>query len=352
VQISPNDPKGASLPKNNIPSAAIFGCSGLTLSEEEKRFFAHVDPLGFILFGRNIESPLQVAALVDSLRNCVGRRAPVLIDQEGGRVQRLKEPQWRRRPPMELFGKMAAHNLPLARRASWLNARIMADELFEMGIDVDCAPLLDLRIDGADNIIGDRSFGGDPALVADLGRAVMDGLLDGTVMPVVKHLPGHGRALVDSHLDLPVVETDIKTLEMWDFAPFRSLRDAPWAMTAHVIYKAIDALRPATISKKVIAEVIRGTIGCDGVLLSDDLSMKALKGGFAERAQDSLDAGCDIVLHCNGDMAEMQAVALALHPLSDDTQMRLARADSMLRNRPLPAGADATLQAWLTEGRA
>ena len=337
--------------KSNTPSAVIYGCAGLTLSDEEKHFFADIDPFGFILFGRNVETPLQVAALVDELRSCVGRRAPVLIDQEGGRVQRLKAPHWRRRPPMELFGKMAAHNLPLARRAAWLNARIIADELFELGIDVDCAPLLDLRIEGADDIIGDRAFGGDPALVADLGRSVMDGFLDGTVMPVVKHIPGHGRATVDSHLDLPVVETDAQTLEKFDFAPFRSLRDAPWAMTAHVVYKAFDEHRPATISKTVIDDVIRGSIGCQGVLLSDDLSMKALKGGFAERAQDSLDAGCDIVLHCNGEMAEMRAIALALRPLSDEAQVRVARADSMLRNRPLPAAAEAMLDVWLNEGR-
>lgn len=338
------------MPENNTPSAVIYGCSGLTLSDEEKHFFADVDPFGFILFGRNVGTPLQVAALVDDLRNCVGRRAPVLIDQEGGRVQRLKAPHWRPRPPMEVFGRLAERDLSLARRAAWLNARIMADELFDLGIDVDCAPLLDLRMDGANDIIGDRSFGGDPALVADLGRAVMEGLLDGTVMPVVKHLPGHGRATVDSHQDLPVVETDLKTLEKSDFAPFRSLRDAPWAMTAHVVYQAIDPHRPATISKLVIEQVIRGAIGCEGVLLSDDLSMKALKGSFAERAQDSLEAGCDIVLHCNGEMAEMQAVALALRPLSDDAQIRLARADSMLRNRPLPAAAESTLETWLSEG--
>ncbi|MTJ80391.1 MAG: beta-N-acetylhexosaminidase [Telmatospirillum sp.] len=335
------------MPKNSIPSAAIFGCSGLTLTDEEKRFFEDVDPFGFILFGRNVGTPLQVAALVDELRTCVGRRAPVLIDQEGGRVQRLKEPHWRRRPPMEVFGRLAGSDLPLARRAAWLNARIMADELFDLGIDVDCAPLLDLKVAGADDIIGDRAFGGDPALVADLGRAVMDGLLDGTVMPVVKHLPGHGRATVDSHLDLPVVETDLATLEASDFAPFRSLRDAPWAMTAHVVYSAIDPDRPATTSKKVIETAIRGAIGCEGVLLSDDLSMKAMKGGFAERAGESLDAGCDIVLHCNGDMAEMQAVALAMRPLDEAAQMRLARADSMLRNRPLPADAEATLDSWI-----
>jgi beta-N-acetylhexosaminidase len=341
------------LPRNSIPAAAIFGCSGPILTDDEKRFFEETDPFAFILFGRNVVSPLQVAALVDDLRNCVGRRAPVLIDQEGGRVQRLKEPHWRRRPPMEVFGRLAATNLPLARKAAWLNARIMADELFELGIDVDCAPLLDLRIDGADDIIGDRAFGADPALVADLGRAVMDGLLDGTVMPVVKHLPGHGRALVDSHLDLPVVDTDLKTMEQTDFAPFRSLRDAPWAMTAHVVYSAIDPDRPATTSPAVIQTAIRGIIGCDGVLLSDDLSMKAMRGSFADRAAESLAAGCDIVLHCNGDMAEMGAVAAALRPLGDEAQRRLARADSMLRNRPLPDGAEALLESWIgTVGRA
>jgi beta-N-acetylhexosaminidase len=245
-----------------------------------------------------------------------------------------------------VFGRLAATNLPLARKAAWLNARIMADELFELGIDVDCAPLLDLRIPGADDIIGDRAFGTDPALVADLGRSVMDGLLDGTVMPVVKHLPGHGRALVDSHLALPRVETDRATLERSDFLPFRCLRDAPWAMTAHVVFTAYDAVRPATLSPTVISDVIRGFIGCDGVLLTDDLSMKALYGDLSDLAQGSLAAGCDLVLHCNGDLAEMQAVAAGVRPLHDPSLARLAAADTRTRTVEA-AGSEAQLDLWL-----
>lgn len=335
------------MPRNSVPSAVIYGCAGLTLSEAEKRFFAADDPFGFILFSRNIDTPDQVRRLVEEMRAVVGRRAPVLIDQEGGRVQRLKPPHWRKRPPMAVFGTLAERDLPLARRAARLNARLLAEDLAALGIDVDCAPLLDVPVRGAHDIIGDRAFGEDPALVADLGRAVMDGLLDGAVMPVIKHIPGHGRALVDSHLDLPVVEADAATLAKSDFAAFRSLRDAPWAMTAHVVYKAFDDRRPATTSPVVIEQVIRGAIGCDAVLLSDDLSMKALKGDFADRARASLAAGCDIVLHCNGDMDEMQAIGSAIRPLSEEAQERLARADTMLRQRTLAADAQATLDGWL-----
>jgi beta-N-acetylhexosaminidase len=207
--------------------------------------------------------------------------------------------------------------------------------------------LVDLVFPGAHDIVGDRAFGGDPALVADLGRAVIDGLLDGAVMPVVKHTPGHGRAKVDSHLDLPVVEADLETLARSDFLPFRSLRDAPWAMTAHVVYKAIDADRPATISRVVVQEVIRGIIGCDALLLSDDVSMKALTGSFGDRTRGALDAGCDVVLHCNGDMDEMRAIAEAARPLSDLAQERVARAEAMLRHRPLAADAQGILDGWL-----
>jgi len=337
------------LPVNSIPSAVIYGCAGLTLSDEEKRFFTEADPLGFILFARNIDTPAQVRALVDEMRACVGRRAPVLIDQEGGRVQRLRSPHWLKRPPMVVFGRLAARDMGLARRAARLNARLIAADLAELGIDVDCAPLLDVPVAGAHDIIGDRAFGYDPLLVADLGRAVCDGLLDGAVMPVVKHIPGHGRALVDSHLDLPVVEASAETLAQSDFAPFRSLRDAPWAMTAHVVYKAFDALRPATTSPVVINDIIRGEIGCEAVLLSDDLSMKALKGDFSDRTRATLEADCDVALHCNGDMAEMRAIAAAMRPLSDAAQERLARADGMLRNRPLAEDAQATLDGWLAE---
>ena len=339
------------MPRNNPPSAAIYGCAGPRLSDEEKRFFTAADPLGFILFSRNIDSPGQVRSLVDDLRATVGRRAPVLIDQEGGRVQRLKPHHWRKRPPMAVFGQLAGHDLPLARRAARLNARLMAADLAELGIDVDCAPLLDVPVPGAHDIIGDRAFGLDPMLVADLGRAVMDGLLDGGVMPVIKHIPGHGRALVDSHLDLPVVDADAATLAARDFAAFRCLRDAPWAMTAHVVYKAFDE-RPATISRLVIEQVIRGAIGCEALLLSDDLSMKALRGDFGDRATATLDAGCDVVLHCNGDLAEMRAIAAAVRPLDDAAEERLARADTMLRRRPLEDGAQERLDGWLSGGRA
>jgi len=328
----------------------VFGCAGPALSDTERRFFAEADPLGFILFARNVESPGQLRALVADLRSVVGRRAPVLIDQEGGRVQRLKPPHWRKRPPMAAFGRLAAGDLALARRAARLNAQLIGAELDELGIDVDCLPLLDVAVAGAHDIIGDRSFGEDPMLVADLGRAVMDGLLDAAVMPVVKHIPGHGRALVDSHLALPVVDADAETLAAGDFAPFRSLRDAPWAMTAHVVYTAFDPGRPATTSPVVVRDLIRGLIGCEAVLLSDDLSMKALKGDFADRAAATLDAGCDLVLHCNGDMAEMRAVAAALRPLTEAAQERLARAETMRRRRKLPDGAEAMVDGWLGEG--
>jgi beta-N-acetylhexosaminidase len=328
---------------NGTPSAGIFGCSGLTLTDAEKAFFEEANPLGFILFARNIDTPDQVRALVESFRSVVGRRAPVLIDQEGGRVQRLRPPYWLKRPPMSVFARMAERDLPRARAACRLNARLIAEDLADLGIDVDCAPVLDVPVPGAHDIIGDRALGWDSMLVSDLGRAVTDGLLDGGVMPVIKHIPGHGRALVDSHLDLPVVVEDAAILSATDFAAFRIMRNAPWAMTAHVVYKAFDALRPATTSPIVIEQVIRGEIGCEAVLLSDDLSMKALKGDFADRTRDSLDAGCDIALHCNGDMEEMTAIASALRPLNDASLERLARADAMLRNRPLPTGAQAAL---------
>ncbi len=337
------------MPGSNPPSAVIYGCAGKVLTDAEKAFFAETDPLGFILFARNIESPDQVRALVRSLREAVGREAPVLIDQEGGRVQRLKPPHWTARPPMVEFGKLAAGDLPLARRAARLNAHLIAAELRSLGIDVDCAPLIDVPVEGADNIIGDRAFGTDPMLVADLGRAVMDGLLDGGVMPIVKHIPGHGRAMVDSHKALPVVTTGRAELERSDFVPFRCLRDAPWAMTAHVIYSAYDDLRPATLSPVVIKEVIRGFIGCEAVLLSDDLSMHALSGSFEDRARESLLAGCDVVLHCNGDMDEMKGVAAGLRPLDDAAQMRLAEAEEKRRMLPLMVDAQKVVDGWLKE---
>ena len=327
------------MPVNNaIPAAAIFGCSGLTLTDAERRFFEAVNPQGFILFARNVESPEQVRALVKSLRETVGRAdAPVLIDQEGGRVQRLKPPHWRKAPPGEPFAKLAARDMAAAKEALRLNYRLIGRELADLGIDVDCAPVLDVPVPGAHDVIGDRAFGHTSDMVAELGRSVIDGLLDEGVLPVIKHIPGHGRSMVDSHMDLPVVEASRKDLEAQDFPPFQALADAPWAMTAHVVYKAIDANAPATTSSRVIGEIIRGIIGFQGVLISDDLSMKALGGRFEDRATASLDAGCDMVLHCNGDMAEMEAIARAVRPLTEIARERLALG---LRQKRVPQRLD------------
>ncbi|CAA7623500.1 putative sugar hydrolase/Beta-N-acetylhexosaminidase [Candidatus Terasakiella magnetica] len=325
------------MPANNSPPAAIvFGCAGKTVTEEERRFFARVNPLGFILFARNIETPAQVRALVAELRASVGRPdAPVLIDQEGGRVQRLRPPHWRKAPTGEAFARLAATDLAAAKEALRLNFRLIGRELADLGIDVDCAPVLDVPVPGAHDVIGDRAYGLEPLQVADLAQEVMEGLYDEGVLPIIKHIPGHGRAMVDSHHDLPVVEASLAELEARDFPPFRALRHAPWAMTAHVVYTALDAMAPATTSAKVITEIIRGSLGFDGVLVSDDLSMKALGGSFEDRTRASLDAGCDLVLHCNGEMSEMAAIAQAARPLSEDALTRLARAKA-LKRKPQP----------------
>jgi beta-N-acetylhexosaminidase len=318
-------------------SAAIYGCAGPKLDEAERRFFRSADPFGFIVFLRNIETPDQVRRLVGELRETVGREAPVLIDQEGGRVARLKPPQWRAAPPAARFGQLASHDRNAAAEAVRLNARLLAAELRAVGVDVDCAPVLDLRLPGAHEVIGDRSFGADPEIVAFLGRAMMDGFLEAGVMPVAKHIPGHGRAGVDSHLALPRVTTARAELEETDFRAFRLCANAPWAMTAHVVYAAIDDVNPATTSAKVIGEVIRGSIGFDGLLLSDDLSMQALSGTFGERARASLAAGCDVVLHCNGVMAEMEAIAAATGALSEAAERRAVAASARLDDPAKPS---------------
>jgi beta-N-acetylhexosaminidase len=289
--------------------ACILGCAGLALSREEVAFFRDVKPWGFILFARNVESPDQVRALVDAMRDTVGRAdAPVLIDQEGGRVQRLKPPHWPAYPPARAYGRIAGND-PLAKREiARLGGRLLAHDLAALGINVDCVPVLDVPDPQGHEIIGDRAYGDTPEEVAQLGRAAAEGLIAGGVLPVIKHIPGHGRAKADSHLELPVVEAALEELDARDFAPFRALSDMPMAMTAHVIYTAIDRKRPATTSKKAMRKVIRGAIGYDGLVMSDDLSMKALSGGFEDRARAAIDAGCDVVLHCNGDMAEMKPV--------------------------------------------
>ena len=314
------------------PRAAIFGCAGLALGDDERRFFAATDPLGFILFARNVRDPSQVAALVRSLRDCVGRGdAPVLIDQEGGRVQRLGPPHWRAAPAAARFGLAYGRNHAAAIDGVRQNARLLAADLADLGIDVDCAPVLDRPVAGAHDVIGDRAFGSGVETIVALGRAAIEGFLDGGVIPVVKHVPGHGRARADSHAALPVVEASRAELETTDFAPFRALADAPWGMTAHVLFLAIDPAAPATLSPRVIGDIVRGAIGFDGVLVSDDLSMGALAGDFASRTQAALAAGCDVVLHCNGKMAEMQAIAAAATPLDDLALERLARAAARKR---------------------
>ncbi len=312
--------------------AVIFGLDGLELTAEEHAFFKDANPWGFILFRRNCDTPDQVRKLTDALRNCIGRAdAAILIDQEGGRVQRLQGEHWRKRPAAATFGSLSRQNRTTARDLTYDNARVMAAELKDLGINVDCTPCIDVPIEGSHDIIGDRAFARDPWVVAELGQSVIDGMLDGGVLPVIKHMPGHGRAKADSHLSLPVVETARSELERTDFAPFRALAHAPLAMTAHVVYTDIDASAPATASKRVVDEVIRGAIGFDGALMTDDICMKALKGSFTDRVKDSIAAGCDLILHCLRDMDEMREVASATPILSGKAKQRCDRALAMLK---------------------
>ena len=313
---------------------AIYGCAGLRLSGEERAFFRETQPWGFIVFGRNIADPAQLAALVSELRDTVNDdTAPVLIDQEGGRVARLKPPHWKARVPAARFGDLHAKDPERARKAAYLNARLMAAELTAVGINVDCVPVLDVPVEGADDIIGDRAFSREPSVIIDLGRAVIEGMIEGGVLPVMKHIPGHGRATADSHLALPRVATEAEILSATDFVTFRSLNQCPIAMTAHVVYEDIDPQRPATTSPKVIRDVIRGEIGFDGLLLSDDVSMQALSGPISVRAKAALFAGCDIVLHCNGKMEEMREVAEEAKPLEDAALKRADAARAHLGKR-------------------
>jgi beta-N-acetylhexosaminidase len=318
-------------------AACILGCAGLTLSADEAAFFRQVKPWGFILFARNVETPEQVRKLVDALRDTVGREdAPVLIDQEGGRVARLKPPHWKRYPPGRAYGQLPGDNPLLKREITRLGARLLAHDLSALGVNVDCVPVLDVPDPGGHEIIGDRAYGQTPDEVAVLGRAAAEGLIAGGVLPVIKHIPGHGRAKADSHLELPVVEASWEELDARDFAPFRVLSDMPMAMTAHVIYTAVDRKRPATTSKKAMRNVIRGAIGFDGLVMSDDLSMRALAGSFTERAKAALGAGCDVVLHCNGDMAEMKAVVAGTKTLKGRAAERARAALARLAKAPEP----------------
>ena len=328
-----------------MTAAAIFGCAGTVLSDEERAFFGTVDPWGFILFARNVESPDQVRALTAALRESVGRDAPVLVDQEGGRVARLRPPLWRGWSPA--LDTAAAASLDEAERceALRLRYRMIGAELAGVGIDVNCAPLLDIPVSGSHDIIGDRALGRAADEVIGRARAVHDGLLDAGVLPVVKHVPGHGRAVADSHEALPRVDAPLDALEATDFRPFAAFADAPLAMTAHIVYEALDPERCATLSPTVIGH-IRERLGMTGLLMTDDLSMKALDGDFATRTTRALDAGCDLVLHCNGDMGEMAAIAGAIRPLSPEAATRSERALA-LRGGTAPDAADAERYAAL-----
>ncbi|WP_101341713.1 glycoside hydrolase family 3 N-terminal domain-containing protein [Cereibacter azotoformans] len=314
-------------------SATIFGCSGPTLTDAERHFFRQVDPFGFILFARNIENPAQVSALTADLRGSVGRDAPIFIDQEGGRVQRLRAPHWREwLPPLEAVGKASES----AERMLWLRYRLIAEELRAVGIDGNCAPVADVLTPATHPFLANRCLSDEAARVARLARAVAEAHLAGGVLPVMKHLPGHGRAAADTHHDLPTVTAGRETLAESDFAPFRALSDLPLAMTAHVIFAAHDAERPATCSPAMI-RVIRDEIGFGGLLMTDDLSMQALSGSIGARAGAAIAAGCDLALHCNGDLAEMDAVALASGDMGAAT---LARARAALAARRPPEPVD------------
>ncbi len=328
--------------------AFICGLSGQTLTEQEARFLAQWRPAGIILFARNVGTPAQVHDLIATARRALGCEGDtlVLVDQEGGRVQRLAEPHWRRFPPAGAFGRMFERAPARALEAAALCASAMAQDLYALGFNTTCAPVLDLPVPGADRVIGDRAYASDAETAIALAEAVANALMAGGILPVAKHIPGHGRATVDSHLALPVVAASLEELTQSDFRPFRALRGLPMAMTAHVVFSAIDANAPVTVSRTAIAEIIRGEIGFSGLLLSDDLSMKALSGTLEERAAAALDAGCDLALHCNGQMEEMLAVARASPPLAGEALTRLEAALSRLR-APEPFDAEHAEEARL-----
>ena len=316
--------------------AAFYGFSGTVLTDQERAFFKQANPLGFILFKRNCENRQQLRALTDSLRELTGRdQLPLLIDQEGGRVARLNEPEWEKTPPAALFDELAQKTeLSQAERAVYLQARMIASQLTDVGITVNCAPLADIPASGSHDIIGDRAFGKTASQVTKLARQQSEGLLAGGILPILKHIPGHGRATSDSHEDLPVVDASLSELEASDFIPFKALADIPLGMTAHIIYTALDEHHTATHSPEVI-RFIREKIGFDGLLMSDDLSMKALAGDFRTRAEQTLKAGCDVVLHCNGVMEEMVQVAEGASAMSENAYRRMDAAYKQLAEKSL-----------------
>lgn len=326
------------------PAAAILGCAGLRLSASEAAFFREADPLGFILFARNVENPGQLSRLTTDLREAVGRDAPILVDQEGGRVQRLRAPHWREwLPPLD----QVARSLPGSMESGiWLRYRVIAAELRAVGIDGNCAPTLDLVHPGTHPFLKNRCFGSAPDLVARAGRACADGLLAGGVLPVMKHMPGHGRTVVDSHHDLPTAGAPADALFRTDFAPFRALNDLPMGMTAHIVVPAFDAANPSTQSARMV-RVIRDEIGFQGLLLTDDLTMQALSGSLGQRTARAIAAGCDIALHCNGERAEMEQVLANCGQLKASGH---ARAQAALSRRDCPAPIDADALVAELEG--
>lgn len=325
------------------PRAAILGCAGTTLTADESAFFTRADPWGFILFARNVSDPDQVRTLVNALRESVGREAPVLIDQEGGRVARLTPPQWTGWTNAAEFVTRYA-NIQARREAMRLRYHVIGTELARVGIDVNCAPIVDVAQPVTHPKIRERLYATAPDETAILGRAVADGLAAAGVLPVLKHIPGHGRTPLDSHLSLPMVDAPWSALQEQDFPPFKALSDLPLGMTAHIVYSAIDSEQPATLSPKVV-RVIREDIGFGGLLMTDDLSMHALSGPFAERAATAFEAGCDLALHCNGDPEEMSAVLDSTPRLAGDSLVRaeaaIAARDAL---RPVPIDIPSVLQ--------
>lgn len=317
--------------------AFITGVSGLRLTDAERQFLRTARPFGLILFKRNVDAPSQVSALVDEFRDAVGTEAAVLVDQEGGRVQRLGPPHWPAYPAGAWYGALHARDPQAGLAAARLGARLIAADLFALGITVDCLPVADVPAPEGDPVIGDRAYGTSPDVVAALAAAAAEGVMAGGVLPVVKHIPGHGRAACDSHKALPVVAADRATLEATDVAAFRPLAGLPFGMTAHVVYTALDPDRPATLSPTIVGEVIRGAIGFSGALMTDDLSMGALSGSLAERTRAALAAGCDLALHCNGNLVEMEQVAAESPDLAGAAALRCAAA--LAARRP-PDGID------------
>ena len=318
---------------DHTQSSIVFGFKGETLTADEEALFSDTKPVGYILFGRNLKTPSQVKKLTERLRELAdSKEVLVMIDQEGGRVQRLRPPHWKEYPPMSCFGERADENIEEAVACVYLNYRLISSDLRALGINVNCAPVLDLPITGSHRVIGDRAFSNNPETAAKLGRAACNGLLAGGVLPVIKHIPGHGRAAADSHEELPKIDTPLTTLREKDFLPFKALRVMPAAMTAHIVYTEIDPEAPCSASSAVIKDTIRNEIGFHGLLFSDDVCMKALNGPVDARVASVLEAGCDIALHCDGNYRDMVTIAKSCPRITRDTDKRLSNAKRLIRD--------------------